>query len=480
MGKMNLRSFVQGSKQRRNIFMAALFLVAFLIMGFPAVWASASLGGVSASGDNQKPDGYFNIWTSDGIELKLRRYRPSMDVAFREGAQPILLFSGIIANMNVFLIHTPKERKDAYGEGVIENPAAWAVGDPYIEQDRMMYHNLGYYLWKLGFDPWFLNYRGTGLGVFKSDVGSGRTSLDVWAMIDVPAAIEEVTQQTGIPPVIGGHSTGGFVSYAYLQGATFENGPGSHVRSDPDLARERNQAIPGVIVIDPAGEPPLPAFLDLPPLWWIMNIPLYIDIQGWIIKPFAGTFPGYLMTTGLPLMLEVFYNLDEMLGGDSLFRYLAFWNAGDTSLELEDFIIRYVFDSAYIHGFAQYYDFGIHHTVREFWKNGPESQERLVAPKPDPGNDGYYYYKENMSNVKVPFITFLSEADGMVSSEVMLRDLVKAKAPHALDESFVIKDTAHIDVAMGLITPTEIFPRIGAWLEKCFPEGPGGSGLQEK
>ncbi len=45
------------------------------------------------------------------------------------------------------------------------------------------------------------------------------TSLDTWAIYDTRAAIRKVYEVTGKHPVIGGHSTGGLVSYVYLQGA---------------------------------------------------------------------------------------------------------------------------------------------------------------------------------------------------------------------------------------------------------------------
>jgi pimeloyl-ACP methyl ester carboxylesterase len=420
---------------------------------------------------SQEPDGLFTVKTSDGVTLKMRRYRPSPDAPYREGAQPVLMFSGIILNMNEFLIYTPEEKKAEYADVKIENMAPWAIGDPYIEKDPMMYYNLGYYLYKLGYDPWFLNYRGTGVGPFKSEVGDWGVSLDTWAMLDVPAAIDKVTKVTGISPIIGGHSTGGFVSYAYLQGTYFEDGPGSHVRSDPELARERNEAIKGVIAIDPAGRPPIPLLMDLLPVWLVLGLPLYIDIRGLFLETFGGTLAD-LFSLLIPTMLGLLNTMNVFLGGDSLLSILDFWNGRNTSPELEDFMMHYVFDSTYLWGFGQYFDFGLHHTLREFWKNGPENAGKMTPPSPDPGNDGYYYYDENMKLVTAPFITLLSEADGLVSARNMIIDLVQGKTSNPLDETYIIEGTAHIDIAMGSGTPTEVFPKIGAWLTELLPQGP--------
>lgn len=413
-----------------------------------------------------RSDGLYTIETADRITLKMLRYRPSLDASYREGAQPVLLFPGIMCNMNEFLVHTPEEKKAEYADLKIENMADWAIGDPYIEEDPLMYYNLGYYLWKQGYDPWFLNYRGTGVGPFKSKTGDWAVCLDTWAMLDVPAAIDKVKEVTGISPIIGGHSTGGLVSYAYLQGTYFENGPGSHVRSDQELAKERNSEIKGVIAIDPAGEPPLPEFLDMPIVWTMYKYPLYIDLRAVLdIEPMTT-----LTAIALPTSLGLFYDIIKYFGDDTISNYIGFWNARNTDSPLEYFITKYAFpDNFYTWCVGQYLDFGMHHTIREFWKNGSENKDKINPPNPAPGKDGYYYYKDNMNKVTAPFITILSSAGALINPRLMLRDLVNGKTRNPFDETYIIPDTAHIDI---IYVSNVVFPKIGAWLSRICPNGP--------
>ena len=154
-------------------------------------------------------DGLYTVQADDGVALKMRRYRPSEEAPFRDGHQPVVLFSGILTNMNEFLTHTPDERKDAYAGMTLPEPVAdWAKNDPYIAADP------GY-----EFYDWLVNYRGTGRGEFKSERGSLMNTLDIWGILDTAPCIQKVHEVTGIDPYIGGHSTGGFACHAYLQGA---------------------------------------------------------------------------------------------------------------------------------------------------------------------------------------------------------------------------------------------------------------------
>lgn len=131
---------------------------------------------------------------------------------------------------------------------------------------------------------------------------------------------------------------------------------------------------------------------------------------------------------------------------------------------MEDFLARFVLDSTYSQIQAQYFDFGVHNTLREYFENGLGHKLYVVAPEPNPGKDGYYYYIYNMDKVKVPTIAILAEHG--VGVEEVLRVLMNAKTPNPNDEYHVIYDTAHIDLPLGLKASTEMFPAIGAWLEK--------------
>ncbi|MEM4541397.1 MAG: hypothetical protein QXP46_07860, partial [Archaeoglobaceae archaeon] len=150
------------------------------------------------------------VKTADGVSIKLLHY--CYKGVCNNGAQPIVLFSGLMANMNEYLAHTPAELKSRYAPYYSQMPiASWAQNDPNVKADPLLQHSLAYYLWKKGYDVWLVNYRGTGYDTMKSQKGSVYVSLDVWAMYDTPAAINYVYSKTGKNPIIGGHSTGGLV-----------------------------------------------------------------------------------------------------------------------------------------------------------------------------------------------------------------------------------------------------------------------------
>jgi len=451
-------------------------LVVFLVATSASIFIEGNIGACYAEENGSKSgelttDGMYAAVTEDGITLMMRRYRPTPDAVFNEGAQPILLMPGILCNMYEFLPHTPASREKAYSDIKLPDPIAdWAYGDPYIEEDPMLYYSIAHYLWLKGYDPWFGNYRGTGYKEFKSETGPWSTTLDTWALYDTPAFIEKVTEVTGKAPIIGGHSTGGLVSYIYLQGACFGEGENPHVQSDPSLAAERNKAIKGFIALDPAGVPPLPKWLDLRPLWALVGEPLYLPLGLYWNEAVNALKPAALdddVVLTLEMVIDKMRILDNLFGKYiDLFGYLAMVNSNNLDPHVADFSFRYAFpDSTFIRGLGQYFDFGMNNTIREFWKNGGRKMYPIIGPKPKP-DDGYYYCTENMDKVAVPTIAILSESDSLVNAENIIQDLMEAKTPNENDEYYIIEGTAHIDVPMGIKGPIEIFPLIGAWLDK--------------
>jgi len=423
----------------------------------------------------------YTTKTQDGVTLYLLRYHPPYKTV-NNNTQPILLFPGITCNMEEFLEHTPSKLKKLYSKTKIlpDTLANWAKGDNNIKKDHMLYYSLAYYLWKKGYDVWLVNYRGTGIKGFKSNVGSWFASLDTWALYDAPAAIEKVYNVTGKHPIIGGHSTGGLVSYEYLQGAKFKKTWKCYfgipwcrkVVSDNNLAKERNnitqgpQTVLGVIALDPAVIPPLPKYLNNPLLWSTFYVPLYIDVRK-AVAELAKNDPLWnsTMKTFDSVVSSIFY-INKNFGKYSDFiRDITFIDPNDLNDALNDFLARYIFDSFYNQMFAQYGDFGLNHTVREYFKNNGKGY-LIAPPKPKPGKDGYYYYLNNMKKVQVPFITILSEYDGLVSANEVISDLMYKKTPSPYDEYYIIEGTAHVDLPFGLKAPKEIFTKIGKWLNK--------------
>lgn len=418
------------------------------------------------------------VKTEDGVSIRLLHY--CFKNQCNDNAQPIVLFSGLMANMNEYVIFTPEELKGRYGKFYSQMELAdWAKDDPNVKADPMLQHSLAYYLWKKGYDVWLVNYRGTGYADFKSQVGSPHVSLDVWALYDTPAAIKYVYDRTGKHPIIGGHSTGGLVSYVYLQGTKFVSTPSCLLRdpwcrkvvSDDSLVRERNglvegkQTVIGVIALDPAMIPPLPKMMDTKAGWLLLDTPVYLDLRS-LIESIAKSRKLWDSTL---LAMNFLYEVAEeayKTYGDrvELIKALAFYATEDMNEALGDYAVRFIMDSIYTPTLAQYGDFGLRKTAREYFENGGRSY-LVEPPYPKPG-DGYYYYINNMAKVRVPFITLLSELPGLVEAEQIKRDLMEKKTPNELDETWLINGTGHIDLPFGLKAPHEVFPKIGNWLDR--------------
>ncbi|MEA2101716.1 MAG: hypothetical protein U9P80_03960 [Thermodesulfobacteriota bacterium] len=439
----------------------------------------------------------FTAQTADKVNLKMLRYRPPClpgieEPVFNASGEPVLLFPGIVCNMNEFLVHTPDDRSGEYADMSLPSPLPdWAMDDPWIEDDPMRLYNFAHYLWLKGYDPWFANYRGTGRGEFKSDKGDNLSCLDVWATLDVPACVEKVYEITGKYPFIGGHSTGGLVSYVYLQGVTLDtgklgNGYIPHVYSDPALAEARNAKIPGFIGIDPAGIPPMPDYVDHDVVWALMWMPVYLDLETLMGEYLNNLLPGKEpiiisvdMLMGFVFEMDGFYQLfgDSLPEIMNVFEYLNFWNTHNMHDYVEDYFARYAASSCYLRGMSQYFDSGMHKVMREHWTNGEGNGLLLKGPDPAPETDGYYYYipqspydyasdQNTMKKVTVPATVVLSYTDSLVDADEVIRDFMYAKTFNALDDDpHLIPDTGHVDVVCGDSAPYTSFGFIGAWLD---------------
>lgn len=414
-------------------------------------------------------DGVYYATTDDGVKLVIKRYRPFKSDKFNEGKQPIILFNGIAASMYDFMVRTTKETSELYAGFKLNQKdiAEWARDDAYIKKDPMLYYSIAYYLWKFGYDVWLSHYRGTGVGALKSELNTQGISLDQWIVYDGPAIINKVYELTGIPPIIGGHSTGGFVSYGYLQGTYFDNETG-HVRNSKELAEKRNNFIKGFIALDPAGNPPLPQFINLAPVWSIVGMPIFLpvgDIISMITDNTRLLTPGNVIEYAINLSMRNIYRFDQATFGNSLFQYLSMLNTNNMNKYLVDFYVRCFTTGFPLRGYGQYYDNGMNHTIREFWKNGNENANKVIGPKPAE-NDGYYYYIDNMHLIKVPTITILSESESLVSIENTFNDIISKKTPHPMDEWMVAPNSGHVDLVISNIAPKYVYYYLRDWLKR--------------
>jgi len=433
---------------------------------------------ITACGGGDDDNGLYVAVTDDNIDIKMRRYRPDNSSVYRLNAQPILLFPGILLNMNEFLSHTPEGKENTYKNMELpDNIASWARGDRQIADDPMMYYNLSYYLWTQGYDVWLANYRGIGRGEFASEKGNNRTNLDVWAALDTPAAIQLVMDVTGKKPVIGGHSTGGLVSYLYLQGVTMDPRPVErgdyvpHLESSATLAAQRNSQVAGFLGIDPAGMPTLAfeSLIDNGLIWTVLAQRFYINFDlyvGEIIMPILGPITT---STTVGLIFDTISNLSDIFSGvlpDTLdiFSALNFWQPAEMNTYTADYVGRMSLSSLYLRAISQYADWGINGTFREHWMNGEENKDNLIPPD-DANNDGYFQYHEFMSRMTVPALSIFSDSPGLVDTDVMVEILYEGKTFHPKDEWIEIANSGHIDITTNESAPTIMYPTIGRWLD---------------
>ena len=469
---------------RKQILIASTIVLALLpLSGFGAQGAEMPPAPVLTTDPHDKwsetnGDGLYEAVCADGVVIRMRRYRPTPEAPFRSGNQPVVLFPGILENINQFMPSSsaaPECAKRYKGMKLRTPLASWAQNDPFIAADPMLYFSLGQYLWNQGYDPWFANYRGIGRGVFKSDCIKGdRVTLDTWATLDTPAAIDKVIEVTGLKPVIGGHSTGGLVSYAFLQGASVDpdelrearsGGYNPHVRSDPGLSRQRNALVRGVIALDPACIPPMPGWVDNRRFWGMASKPSYYNLSG-----LAHNLDFILTQGGVNCIVEWLFDgfydrstkSQNYSGTDEA---LNIWNTHDKHPNMNDWIAFHVLENSYSNALGQYLDFGINQTVREHWQNGKENVNLKKGPAPAL-NDGYYNYLAHMDLVAAPFITLLSHYDGLVKADEVIKDLMQAKTKHVYDTWFVLPNTGHMNVYEGYTASMIGYPMIGDWLGK--------------
>jgi pimeloyl-ACP methyl ester carboxylesterase len=445
--------------------------------------------------------GIYSATADDGGTIYLYRYAPHTNKTpeFRTRGTPVVIFTGIMVNMNQFLSCTPADMKEAY-ENVnippVSSAPAWTLNtgktdyEASIKADKMRYYSLAHYLWLQGYDPWLVNYRDTGRTPIHSAGNNDRSlnTLDTWAALDAPAAIAMVKEITGKRMFIGGHSTGGLVAYAYLQGAyldcgnvatawlkrasfksRFALGYHPHVKSSADLAKTRNADIKGFIGIDPAGVPWLPGFLDSTIFRMMAGSQFFLPLD-FISDKFIRPLPSTLVCTST----DMFFGFINALASDdvddpNLFNYMNFWLAENMDPLMGDWFVRYGVSGASVRSLGQYMDLGLKNVIREHYLNGEENfipaKWMKGGPAPHPGNDGYYYYSENMSRMTVPMIVFSSITGALVSPQATDEFIISKKAPTAYDQWYVISGTAHVDIVMGKKAPTVLFPRLGAWLK---------------
>lgn len=425
-------------------------------------------------------DGLYSAVAQDGVMIRMRRYRPTPESEFRINRQPIIIFPGILENINQFFPskNAAPDCEKKYKNMKLRTPLAdWAKDDMYIKDDPMLYFSIAQYLWDKGYDPWFVNYRGIGRGVYKSDrPDDDLVTLDSWAVLDTPAAISRVIEVTGLKPIIGGHSTGGLVSYIYLQGVYIDNDEllkakrehyKPHVKSSESLAKERNNLVRGVIALDPAAIPPMPSWLNNNIIWGVVDKPKYLPIAD------APKIMNVLLTKSatnrivINLFDKTYYRSSNGENYSSINESLNILNTHDKHPNLNDWLVYHVLENTYTGTIGQYLDFCSNNIMRENWQNGKDNLKIKKGPVPKT-NDSYHNYMDDMNRVSVPFIMLLSQYDGLVKADQDIKDIMEAKSKSPYDKWFVLPNTGHMNVYEGYSASMVGFPMIGEWLQQVI------------
>lgn len=414
----------------------------------------------------------YNASAEDGINIAMKRYRPSPDHSYTSGT-PILLGNGLSLGIDQWDVYS---KLDNYTFELPADSPDWAKNDPVIQNDNLKYFSTAHYLYLQGYDVWMMNYRGVGRDGFASDKGNGNVNIDVWCAMDFAAGVKKVREVTGKKPVIGGHSTGGLCAYLYLQGVTMDPAivkAGDylpHVTSSEELAVERNASVLGFLGFDPAGIPPL-AFeqmLDTPSVFNVLSQEVLIDIDS-LIPPAVFLASPDLTAGGLGLVFSSIAGLAESTPSylpqlKNLFSALDFFNVENVHPDVQDFFVRNMFSSFYMGVVGQYAEWGINGEFREHWQNGKENVDLLEPPNRTP-DDGYYYYKDNMSRMTVPAFSVFSSRPGLVDTATMIDIIYNNKTFNSKDYWIEIPDTAHVDIVVGYSAPKVTFPALSEWLE---------------
>ncbi len=427
-------------------------------------WALAAGGSaVQVSGDQEA----YRVTTQDGVSLALRRYRPGPGAGFEGDRQPVILMPGMLGNFNYFDISRPPG--ESYCVELPDPLPGWAQTDDYIKQDPMKYYSMAHFLWIHGYDVWLANYRGEGRAPYRSEGATGY-SIDDVGIYDMPAIISKVYKVTGKHPVWIGHSMGSTMAYIYLEGARYGEGKNPHVVSDLTLVAERNggdgdQSLKGFVNMDGPMIPMGGSLPDLSIVWLALYAPWYIEL-----RPLLTTVGEY----GAPvvgLANTVSWYIYKSLGMPnlSLLNTLYTINASNMDGEVLKYGAEYCLDGVSTRALAQYADAVAHKKFREDYLNGGLSLMRWRAADPRSG-DGYFYYTDNLGLISLPALVLADSTEDITSPED-IENFYRGKTATVFDEFFMVPNTAHIDLVMGLNGPTITFPTIADWLDELLKAG---------
>ena len=373
------------------------------------------------------------VLTEDGVELVGYHYD-------NPGAPPVVIFHGL--GSNIYSVDLPLAR-----------------------------HSLAQFIAARGYDVWDLNLRAQGAGdIRSSNPQDWDFSVDDYALRDVPAVIDFVRNTTGQKPFVLGHSMGGMILYAYLQGAHLVYLPelgGWRVQGSARLARQRQATIRGLVTIS---SPPrvrwkydatLRNFLRYPPedtnllltaaaksdqVWQALNsradIPV-ADIVDWLQSDLAD-FPYF----GSDLSNYIFW-LVAHLADNGWLAMIA--NPDNVTPETLEVALRWAIDSVSTNVLKQFCDAVNHKTFREFHVD-------------DPGRRPYVY-ANHYDRITVPALVMAGTKDFLACDDVV-RQFGYLKLGSRDKTYIAMRNYGHGDILIGEKAVRQVYPKIVAWLRR--------------
>lgn len=440
-------------------FVTTLCLFLSVLLALALLSSSALAAGTVAETEEE----LHIVTTADGVKLVIKHYLPEEGASYNTGAQPVILMPGLLCNNNFYEVRTPNGAS-YNGVKLPDDLPEWAEGDPYIEADPMKFYSLAYYLWDQGYDVWTANYRGEGRDEMRCG-GAGPFAIDELGANDMPAIVTKVRELTGQKPVWVGHSMGSTMAYMFLQGARFTDPTNtqSKIVSDPDLVAERNdgegpQALKALVDLDgpviPGGS--IASFLR-PLVFMLLGAPIYLDL-----RPLTANF-GYLASSPMLALQSLLAAVSGMLGlipGMDIFNIVRLINPKNISGCVSNFFFQFGVDGVSARVLTHFADAITYRKLREDWHNAPKWGTVPPAPK---AGDGYYYYSDNLAKISLPALV-IADATKDITNPTDIKSFYDKKTRDDMDRYYVIPNTAHVDLVIGLNAPLELFPKIGEWL----------------
>jgi pimeloyl-ACP methyl ester carboxylesterase len=267
---------------------------------------------------------------------------------------------------------------------------------------------LGPYLAERGFDTWAVDLRGTGLSVVHGKQWRSIT-FDDFVRLDLPAVVDRVLQETGASELLWvGHSMGGQLLYASMA-----TGRATRVKA-------------GVTIGSPVG---------FPTRWKVA--PVFQPVA-WLGEHITGLHAGTLLRFFAPLML----------------RTADPWNA--RFMEYDNVDARYARRLMY-------------HAVQDIPRDLALQFRDWVHSDAFRSFDRSVDYRARMAGVTTPVLLVVAPKDQLGNAEATMRArelLANTEVVSCCMQDGFSSDMGHIDVVFGRHAPTEVYPRIAAYLEK--------------